>query len=91
MQPHTKVYMNYFNFTEADFVPCELCNSKAVDIHHIVPRSRFGSKRKAERDDILNLMALCRICHNVYGQSKAYNDWLQLKHENYIVTRHRLN
>ncbi len=91
MQKHTKVYLQYFNFTPEDFIPCELCGSKAVDIHHIVPRSKFGSKRKDEQDNIINLMALCRTCHEFYGQSKEHNDWLQSKHENYIVGRHRLN
>ena len=34
MKKHTKIYMDYFNFTIADFIPCEVCESKAVDIHH---------------------------------------------------------
>jgi len=34
------------------------------DIHHIEPRSSFGSKRKDEQDKIENLIGLCRECHN---------------------------
>lgn len=34
------------------------------DIHHIIPRSKFGKKNKAEQDKIENLMALCRFCHD---------------------------
>jgi len=35
----------------------------AVDIHHIEPRSKFGKKTKHLQDDITNLIALCRDCH----------------------------
>jgi len=64
MQKHVKIYLEYFGKSTADFVGCEICNSKAVDIHHIIPRSKFGSKTKDEQDKIENLIALCRNCHN---------------------------
>ncbi len=37
---------------------CEYCGKKAVDPHHIVPRSQNGSNEKE------NLIALCRKCHD---------------------------
>jgi len=37
---------------------CEYCGKKAVDIHHIQSRGQGGS------NDINNLIALCRKCHN---------------------------
>jgi 5-methylcytosine-specific restriction endonuclease McrA len=40
-----------------------VCRAVSVDIHHIIPRSKFGSKRKHEQDSIENLIALCRPCH----------------------------
>lgn len=61
MRNHTKVYLRAFGFTTADFIPCEVCGLKAVDIHHIHPRGMGGSKSK---DVPENLMALCRHCHN---------------------------
>lgn len=68
MQQHTKVYYTFFGYDECDFVPCEVCGNKAVDIHHIKPKSSFGSKLKGtnegEQDHISNLIALCRFCHD---------------------------
>lgn len=60
MQKHTKIYFDYFGYTTADFIPCEVCGAKAVDIHHIEPKGMGGSK---QRDYINNLVALCRSCH----------------------------
>jgi len=64
MTNHVKIYLEYFGKTTADFIGCEICNQKANDIHHIIPRSKFGSKTKADQDKIENLIALCRECHN---------------------------
>jgi 5-methylcytosine-specific restriction endonuclease McrA len=58
MQKHTKIYLNYFDYGEQDFIPCENCGKAAVDIHHLIYRSHGGS------DTIQNLMALCRDCHD---------------------------
>lgn len=63
MKTHVKNYLNHFGYTESDFIACELCGMGAVDIHHVEPRSKFGSKRKQEQDSVTNLIALCRICH----------------------------
>lgn len=68
MQKHTKVYYDFFGYSECDFVPCEVCGKQAVDIHHIEPRSKFGSKMKGSeaghQDHINNLIALCRTDHD---------------------------
>lgn len=65
---HTDNYYQYFGYNKGDFIPCEVCQAEAVDIHHIEPRSRFGSKMKGtgkgEQDHIYNLIALCRSCHD---------------------------
>jgi len=39
------------------------CGKPGVEIHHIVPRSKFGKKGLAIRDDESNLILLCRECH----------------------------
>lgn len=75
---HKKIYLKYFGYTEADYVPCEVCNNPAVDIHHIKARGMGGSKYK---DIIENLMALCRKCHIEYGDKKHYYFFLLEKHE----------
>lgn len=61
MQQHTKNYLSYFGFP--DFVACENCGAPSVDIHHVIPRSKFGKKEKDKQDHISNLIALCRSCH----------------------------
>lgn len=64
MQNHVKVYFQAFNLSEGDFIRCENCSQKAVDIHHIEHRSKFGKKTKHLQDLITNLIALCRPCHD---------------------------
>lgn len=88
MKNHTKIYLQYFNFDTDDFIPCELCSAKAVDIHHIDARGMGGSKQK---DNIENLMALCRKCHLQYGDIKSMKEMLKDVHLTYIVKRSQLN
>ena len=67
MKKHTKIYMKYFNYVLDDFIPCEVCGSRAVDIHHIEHRGAGGS---GNQDVIENLMAVCRPCHLYHGERK---------------------
>ena len=69
MQNHVKSYLKHYGYDTTDFIPCEVCGSKSVDIHHIVYRSHFGKKEKNKQDDASNLIALCRSCHD-----KAHNE-----------------
>ena len=78
MKKHTKIYMQYFNYVLDDFIPCEVCGSRAVDIHHIENRGSGGSK---DKDRIENLMAVCRPCHLVYGDVPFKVQWLKDLHE----------
>jgi len=69
MQNHTRIYLEAFGYDTADntvFVPCEICEKKANDTHHIISRGKKG------KDRIENLMAVCRKCHNDYGDKKEY-------------------
>ena len=77
MQPHTINYLKAMGLTPADFIPCEVCTKQAVDIHHVIPRSKFGKKRKAEQDHISNLIALCRQCHNLAHDNVISKEELQ--------------
>jgi hypothetical protein len=81
MKKHTKVYMSYFNYDVGDFIPCEVCGTTAVDIHHINCRGMGGSQIK---DVISNLMALCRKCHLEYGDKKQHIELLRQIHANKI-------
>lgn len=80
MKSYTKEYLKYFGYGLEDFIPCEICNSKAVDIHHIEARS----KHKNLLNNIDNLMALCRNCHIKFGDKKQYKDMLKREHKRVI-------
>jgi len=58
MRPHVKNYLKSTGHTIADVIYCELCGNPAVDIHHIIYKSQGGT------DDVENLIALCRHCHD---------------------------
>ena len=79
MKKHTKIYMDYFGYGIDDFIPCESCGRKAVDIHHIEARGMGGT---TDKDTIDNLMALCRYCHVVMGDTKTHLAYLISKHKN---------
>lgn len=58
--------MNFFGHKIPEDCFCEIsgCGSPAVDIHHIIPRSKFGSKMKDVQDHITNLIGICRVHHD---------------------------
>jgi 5-methylcytosine-specific restriction endonuclease McrA len=70
--------MNHFGYDISDFIPCEVCGKKAIDIHHVEARGIGGSK---EADAIENLMALCREDHVKFGDKKQYKEFLKEKHQ----------
>jgi 5-methylcytosine-specific restriction endonuclease McrA len=84
MRKHTKVYLQAMGYDITDFIPCEICQSKAVDIHHIESRGMGGSKTA---DTIENLMALCRTCHVAYGDIKEHKERLQATHNHHLAKR----
>ena len=77
MKNHTKVYLKEMGFSTTDWIPCEVCGATAQDIHHIEARGMGGSK---EADTIENLMALCRKCHNEFGDKTHYKELLKATH-----------
>jgi 5-methylcytosine-specific restriction endonuclease McrA len=77
MKKHTKLYLRYFGFDESDFIPCEVCGDQAVDIHHIECRGMGGTK---EPENIYNLMAVCRKCHEKFGDKKEHKEFLKEIH-----------
>jgi len=81
MKAHTKLYLQGFGYTDTDFVPCEMCSCKAVDIHHIDARGMGGS----DKDHINNLMALCRSCHIRYGDKKQHKKLLRQVHNRRLI------
>lgn len=83
MKAHTLIYLKAFGFSIADFVPCEICGAKAVDVHHIDARG-MGGDPQGKKDVIDNLMAVCRPHHEEYGDDPACIEMLQKIHLKYI-------
>ena len=79
MKKHTKIYLDFFGYSVADFIPCEICENKAIDIHHIEARG-MGGDSKGSKDVIENLMALCRECHTIYGDISRLKEPLKKIH-----------
>lgn len=77
MKKHTQIYLKAMGYDTTDFIPCEVCQAQAVDIHHIDSRGMGGSKHA---DIIENLMALCRKCHTNLGDKKQYKELLVATH-----------
>lgn len=71
MLKHTKIYFDYYKYIKADFIACEICLAKSVDIHHLSSKGMGGSKKK---DYIGNLIALCRSCHEKCHSDKEFNE-----------------
>jgi hypothetical protein len=81
MTEHCKIYLVCFGYGEQDFMACEVCGSKAVDVHHIHGRGKG-------KDTIQNLMALCRLCHlKAHGGTKTYlhPDMLQVIYNDFMA------
>lgn len=83
MKNHTKVYLKYFGYSGYEYMPCEIegCHRPAVDINHIKARGMGGSKH---RDNIENLMGMCREHHLEYGDKKQHRDMLIEQHKKFM-------
>lgn len=77
MKKHTMTYFNHFGYDISEWIPCEVCDRTAVDIHHIEARAMGGTK---QADTIENLQALCRECHAKFGDQKQFKEFLKCKH-----------
>ena len=90
MKNHTKVYLNKMGFDQTDFIPCEVCQVQAVDIHHLSGRGHGGTGRnrirgiKNTKDYIENLVALCRTCHTFCETDKSFNEKVKELHLKYL-------
>jgi hypothetical protein len=84
MQRHTKIYLVFFGLDNTDFIECEKCGCKACDIHHIDARG-MGGDPQGNKDVIENLMALCRDCHEKYGDKEQYMQMLTDIHLNVMI------
>ena len=69
MIKYKDIYLEHYGLYTCDFIECEAdkCHIPAVDIHHIIFKSLGG------KDNIDNLIALCRRCHNLAHDKPAFN------------------
>ena len=70
--------MDFFNYEAGDFIPCEMCGSQAVDVHHLTKQSKFGKKK--DKDFIENLCGLCRDCHIKADSDGMFNMFARIRH-----------
>lgn len=90
MKRHVKVYFEGMGITPTAnfddmFVACEWCGGRAVDINHIDPRKMGGSKL---RDNLEDLVALCRKDHLAFEAGKLDEDELKERHLKNIPCTH---
>lgn len=73
-------YMKHYNIGEQDIVLCkaksEECLGVAVDLHHIVFKSQGG------KDNVENLIPICRNCHNLAHAKILTQEYLYAKNKN---------
>lgn len=85
MKKYIKIYLEYFNIGEQDYIPSELSGSPAQDIHHIHYRSQLG------KDNIENLIALTRKEHELAHSKKLSEEYLIKKHNQFMKIFNKLN
>jgi predicted restriction endonuclease len=78
MKKYVKTYLDYFGYDETSWIACEMCGQTAVDINHIDAKGMGGSKLK---DNIENLMAMCRKCHMDLGDKKEHKVIMKVVHQ----------
>ncbi|MDD4515663.1 HNH endonuclease [Massilibacteroides sp.] len=76
MKKHISNYLKHFNYCIQDKILCEYCGAVGIDIHHIIFKSHGG------KDNIENLICLCRDCHNKAHDSREFNEGLKKINEN---------
>lgn len=79
MKPYVSLYLNSFGYDENDFIPSEISEKKANDIHHIECKG-MGGDPTCSKDRLENLIALTREEHDEYGDKKQYMSFLYAVH-----------
>ena len=86
MKNHTKVYFNYFEYGEQDFVPSEYSGAGAGGIHHLTGRGKG-------KDEIWNLIGITSEEHDKVHfpkpgeDGKAFNEELKKCHAEVLLSK----
>jgi|TARA_R100001129_G_C5098110_1_gene183352 5-methylcytosine-specific restriction endonuclease McrA len=85
MKKHIKVFLEFWDLGEQDFIVCLGCErAQATDVHHISKRQMGGSKKK---DIPTNLAPLCRVCHSRADTNKDFNKYIDEKLQERIALK----
>lgn len=78
MKPYTKKYMAFFGYQIPEDAICEMpgCERPCVDINHIDARGSGGNP-SGDKDNIENLMGMCREHHLKHGDVRADKQMLK--------------
>ena len=72
MKKYKKIFADFWDIGEQDVFICQGClSAKCVDFHHLQPKSQGG------KDEIINLIGLCRTCHDLAHSEKKFNQKLK--------------
>lgn len=91
-QTHIKVYREFFDIGDQHApIPCEMrCGKTIVDIHHIHSRGLKGFDHNGKHydiNDILNLIGLCRKCHDKAHGGELTKGQLLLRHKYVMLNK----
>lgn len=72
MIAYKKKYLAFYGYGEQDYIICRGClKRQAGEIHHIKFKSQGGS------DEVINLICLCRYCHDRAHKETEFNTRLK--------------
>ncbi len=76
MKRHTKIFFKYWKYGGQHLPDCWSCSKQANDIHHLDGKGMGGDPKKI-KDNIYNLIPLCRDCHIKTDKDKEFNNKLK--------------
>ena len=76
MKRHTKIFFKYWKYGGQHLPDCWSCSKQANDIHHLGGKGMGGDPKKI-KDNIYNLIPLCRDCHIKTDKDKEFNNKLK--------------
>ena len=73
-----QILYNFFGYDISDRPLCENCGAESVDTMHLWPKGKYPELK----NDIFNLMAGCRNCHETLSNEK---EMLLKKHIDFML------
>lgn len=70
MVKYKKTYIEHFGYYIGEWIGCEICNNTSVDIHHLDIKGMGGTTKE---DEIEDLIAVCRTCHDKCHDHPEFN------------------